>query len=98
VGPGEKATPTLGELARQASRVHIYCEARGCHHSAPLRLGEVIARYGDDASSDVLRTGRVHLLEVGHQAFVAAKKMRPAGRLTLRRGIRVLREWLPKPL
>ena len=48
--------PTLGELSRQASWVHVYCEARGCHHSAPLRLGEVIARYGEDAGSDVLRT------------------------------------------
>jgi hypothetical protein len=42
--------------------------------------------------------GRVDLLEIAHQAFVAAKKMRPAARLTLRRGSQVLREWLPKPL
>ena len=42
--------------------------------------------------------GRVHLLEMAHQAFSAAKKMRPASRLTLRRGTRVIREWLPKPL
>jgi hypothetical protein len=41
--------------------------------------------------------GRVHLLEMAHQAFVAAKQMRPAGRLTLRRRAQVLREWLPKP-
>ena len=47
--------PTLGGLVREASWVHVYCEARDCHHSAPLRLGEVIARYGEDASSDVLR-------------------------------------------
>jgi hypothetical protein len=47
--------PTLGELARQASWVHVYCEARGCHHSAPLRLAEVIVRYGEEASSNVLR-------------------------------------------
>jgi len=46
--------------------------------------------------SEVL--GRVHLLEMAHQAFSAAKKMRPASRLTLRRGTRVIREWLPKPL
>jgi hypothetical protein len=48
--------PTLGELARQASWVHVYCEARDCHHTAPLRLETVIARYGDRASSDVLRS------------------------------------------
>ena len=42
--------------------------------------------------------GRVHLLEMAHQAFVAAKKQRPASRLTLRRGTQVLREWLLKPL
>jgi hypothetical protein len=42
--------------------------------------------------------GRVHLLEMAHQAFLAAKKMRPARRLTLRRGALVLREWLRKPL
>ena len=42
--------------------------------------------------------GRVHLLEMAHQAFVAAKKQRPASRLTLRRGPQVIREWLPKPL
>ena len=42
--------------------------------------------------------GRVHLVEMAHEAFSAAKKMRPAGRLTLRRGTQVLREWLPRPL
>ena len=42
--------------------------------------------------------GRVHLLDMAHQAFVAAKKQRPASRLTLRRGTHVMREWLPKPL
>jgi hypothetical protein len=42
--------------------------------------------------------GRVHLLEMAHQAFVAAKNMRPGARLTLRRGAHVPREWLPKPL
>ena len=42
--------------------------------------------------------GRVHLLEMAHQAFVVAKKQRPASRLTLRRGTQVMREWLPKPL
>ena len=48
--------PTLGEFARQASWVHAYCEARDCHHSAPLKLADAIARYGEQASSDVLRT------------------------------------------
>ena len=47
--------PTLGELARQASWVHVYCEVRDCHHSAPMRLADVIARFGEGASSDVLR-------------------------------------------
>jgi hypothetical protein len=42
--------------------------------------------------------GRVHLLELAHQAFVAAKKQRPASHLTIRRGTQVMREWLPKPL
>jgi hypothetical protein len=42
--------------------------------------------------------GRVHLIEMAHQAFSAAKQMRPASRLMLRRGAQVLREWLPKPL
>ena len=42
--------------------------------------------------------GRVHLLDMAHQAFVAAKQARPAARLTLRRGAQVLREWLPKLL
>jgi hypothetical protein len=39
--------------------------------------------------------GRVRLLEIAHQAFVAAKEMRPAALLTLHRGSQVLREWLP---
>ena len=38
---------------------------------------------------------RVHLLEMAHQAFGAAKKQRPASRLTLRRGTQVMRA---KPL
>jgi len=41
---------------RQASWVHVYCEARDCHHSAPLKLADAAARYGEEASSDVLRT------------------------------------------
>jgi len=41
--------------------------------------------------------GRVHLLEMAHEAFAAAKKMRPASRIT-RHGTHVLREWLPRPL
>ena len=48
--------PTLGELARQALWVHVYCEARDCHHRSPMRLADVIARFGENASSDVLRT------------------------------------------
>ncbi len=48
--------PTLGEIARQASWVHVYCEARDCHHTAPLKLADAIARFGEDATSDVLRT------------------------------------------
>ena len=47
--------PTLGQLASQASWVWVYCEARDCHHSAPLKLADPIARYGEDATSDVLR-------------------------------------------
>ena len=47
--------PTLGELAGQAAWVHVYCEATGCHHSAPLKLAGVIERYGEGTSSDVLR-------------------------------------------
>jgi hypothetical protein len=35
----------LSELAREASWVHVYCEALGCRHIAPLRLGDMIARF-----------------------------------------------------
>ena len=42
--------------------------------------------------------GRVHLAEMANEAFVAAKRVRPTSRVTLRRGAQVLREWLPKPL
>jgi hypothetical protein len=36
--------------------VRVYCEARDCRHSAALLVAEVIYRFGDDASSNVLRT------------------------------------------
>ena len=39
--------------------------------------------------------GRVHLLEMANPAFSAAVQMRPAARVTLRRGAQVLRERLP---
>jgi hypothetical protein len=48
-------TPTLGQIAAQSSWVWMYCEARDCHHCAPLKLADAIARYGPDASSNVLR-------------------------------------------
>jgi hypothetical protein len=37
------------------SWVWMYWEACDCHHSAPLKLADAIARYGADASSNVLR-------------------------------------------
>jgi hypothetical protein len=54
--------PTLGELARQASWVHVYCEARDCHHSVPLKLAEAIARYGEHASSDAAHQDAVQAI------------------------------------
>jgi hypothetical protein len=36
--------PTLGELDRQASWVQVYCEARDCHHGAPLLLIRPVRR------------------------------------------------------
>ncbi len=47
--------PTLGQLAKQALWVWVYCEARDCHHKAPLKLADAITRYGEDATSDILR-------------------------------------------
>jgi hypothetical protein len=47
--------PTLGDLAAQTSWLWVYCEARDCHHRAPLKLCDAIARFGAEASSDVLR-------------------------------------------
>jgi hypothetical protein len=47
--------PTLGQLAAQASWVWVYCKSRDCHHKAPLKLADAIARYGEDMTSDVLR-------------------------------------------
>jgi len=55
-------SPVLAPFRRSASSParrhgwHAYCEARDCHHSAPLKLADAIARYGEQASSDVLRT------------------------------------------
>jgi hypothetical protein len=38
--------------------VHVYCKARDCHHSAPLKLADAIARYGEQAAtSSALRPG-----------------------------------------
>jgi hypothetical protein len=48
-------TPTLGQIAAQSSWVWINCEARDCHHGAPLKLADAITRYGAAASSNVLR-------------------------------------------
>ena len=39
--------------------------------------------------------GRVHLLEMAHQAFSAARGQRPGAHLTLRRGSPVMRDWRP---
>src|ERR1700680_41231 len=47
--------PSLGDLAAQASWVWVYCEARDCHHRAPLKLADVVVLYGKDMSSDILR-------------------------------------------
>jgi hypothetical protein len=47
--------PSLGDLAAQASWVWVYCEARDCHHRAPLKLADVFVLYGKDMSSDILR-------------------------------------------
>src|SRR5688572_17540433 len=47
--------PTIGELLGETSWVWAYCAAGDCHHRAPLRLAEAVARFGADASSDVLR-------------------------------------------
>jgi hypothetical protein len=33
----------------------LACEAHDCHHSAPLKLADPIARHGAEASSNVLR-------------------------------------------
>jgi hypothetical protein len=43
--------PTLGETALQASWLWVYCETRGCHHRAPLRLAPLVARFGRDATN-----------------------------------------------
>jgi hypothetical protein len=42
--------------------VHVYCEATGCHHSAPLKLAGVVDRYGEAASSNVPSARQVHVL------------------------------------
>jgi hypothetical protein len=44
--------PTLGQTAAHATWFWVYCEARGCHHSAPLKLAPPIARFGEDATND----------------------------------------------
>ena len=54
-----------------------------------------IAEWTFDGMRLVEVLGRVHLLEMAHDAFSAAKKMRPAAGITLRRGAQVIREWLP---
>jgi len=61
-------------------------------------LDFAIEEWTPDGARLVEVLGRVHLLEMAHQALVAAKKLRPGSRLTLRRGAHVMREWLPKPL
>ena len=47
--------PTLGRLAAQTAWLWVYCAARDCHHSAPLKLADVIARYAENTCSDLLR-------------------------------------------
>src|SRR5258708_21471744 len=47
--------PTLGDLAGQTSWLWIHCEARDCHHRAPMELAGVVARFGDSTTSNVLR-------------------------------------------
>ena len=50
------ARPNLGDLRRGVTWVWVCCEARGCHHYAPLALARAIIRCGASASSDMLRT------------------------------------------
>jgi len=47
--------PTLGQLAAQASWVWVHCEARDCHHRAPVELAGIVARFGSGKTSNLLR-------------------------------------------
>jgi hypothetical protein len=71
---------------------------RANHHHWIEELDFAIEEWTLDGIRLIEVLGRVHLLEMAHQAFSAAKKMRPASRLTLRRGTHVMRDWLPRPL
>ena len=47
--------PTLAELAATTPWITIFCATRDCHHRAAMRVSDVIARFGAEASSNVLR-------------------------------------------
>jgi hypothetical protein len=50
--------PTLGQLRRDTPWLWVYCTAgirRNCVHKAPMALAPLIIRWGEDASSNVLR-------------------------------------------
>ena len=51
---------TIGEIAREVDWVWVYCEARlragaNCGHRSALKLADVIAVFGADASTDAIR-------------------------------------------
>jgi hypothetical protein len=46
---------TLGDLRSSTAWLWIYCEGRGCGHCAPVALAPFIIRWGEHASSDMLR-------------------------------------------
>lgn len=49
-----RAVPTLGQLRRSSAWLWLNCAA-GCGHHRPVALAPFIIRWGESASSDVLR-------------------------------------------
>jgi hypothetical protein len=47
--------PTLVQLRHSTCWTWICCEGPGCRHSAPWAITPLIVRWGEQASSDVLR-------------------------------------------
>ena len=65
--PHAPPVPTIGQLGSGSVEwFWLWCAGRDCQHHAPLRLAYAIARWGADASSNVIRRKAAKSATDGH--------------------------------